>query len=479
MSGIAEILQQSRLHRAGLRHRRQRQRPAPAPAGCRRWRSAMPPRTSARRRVVVVSTAIQPDNPELVAARAKRLPVVRRADMLAELMRLKRSIAVAGTHGKTTTTAMMAALLDAAELDPTVVNGGIINAYGTNARLGQGDWIVVEADESDGSFLRLPATVAVVTNIDPEHMEHYGSFDALRDAFHAFVERVPFYGFAALVHRPSRGPGPLRPRHRPAPRHLRLQPAGRRPRPAADGRSRRRAVRRGHAAQERRGRAAARAPAAVAAGPPQRPERAGGDRRGARARHPGRGGPPHALRPGGRQAPLHPDRHGRRRRHRRRLRPPSGRDQGGADDRPRQDHGPRDRRRAAAPLHPPRQPVRRVLHLLPRRRHRAGGAGLRRRRAADRGRQPRRPGRGRASPRPPRRARHRRAGRSGAADRRATRGRAISSSAWVPAASPNGPTRCRAGWRRWRRGRARHERLARDACPSSAARCAATCRWRR
>ncbi|MFZ1429406.1 MAG: UDP-N-acetylmuramate--L-alanine ligase [Geminicoccaceae bacterium] len=149
-------------------------------------------------RVVVVSSAIQADNPELQAARARRLPVVRRADMLAELMRLKRAIAVGGTHGKTTTTAMIAALLDAADLDPTVVNGGIINAYGTNARLGQGDWIVVEADESDGSFLRLPATVAVVTNVDPEHMEHYGSFDALRDAFHAFVERVPFYGFAAL-----------------------------------------------------------------------------------------------------------------------------------------------------------------------------------------------------------------------------------------------------------------------------------------
>jgi UDP-N-acetylmuramate--alanine ligase len=149
-------------------------------------------------RVVVVSSAIRADNPELQAARTRRLPVVRRADMLAELMRLKRAIAVGGTHGKTTTTAMIAALLDAADLDPTVVNGGIINAYGTNARLGQGDWIVVEADESDGSFLRLPATVAVVTNIDPEHMEHYGSFDALRDAFHAFVERVPFYGFAAL-----------------------------------------------------------------------------------------------------------------------------------------------------------------------------------------------------------------------------------------------------------------------------------------
>ena len=151
-----------------------------------------------RARVLVVSSAIRPDNPELVAARSKRLPVVRRADMLAELMRLKRAVAVAGTHGKTTTTAMMAALFDAAGLDPTVVNGGIINAYGTNARLGQGEWIVVEADESDGSFLRLPATIGVVTNIDPEHMEHYGSFDAVRDAFRTFVEHVPFYGFAAL-----------------------------------------------------------------------------------------------------------------------------------------------------------------------------------------------------------------------------------------------------------------------------------------
>ncbi|MEK0082579.1 UDP-N-acetylmuramate--L-alanine ligase [Benzoatithermus flavus] len=151
-----------------------------------------------RARVLVVSSAIRPDNPELVAARSKRLPVVRRADMLAELMRLKRAVAVAGTHGKTTTTAMMAALFEAAGLDPTVVNGGIINAYGTNARLGQGEWIVVEADESDGSFLRLPATIAVVTNIDPEHMEHYGSFDAVREAFRTFVEHVPFYGFAAL-----------------------------------------------------------------------------------------------------------------------------------------------------------------------------------------------------------------------------------------------------------------------------------------
>jgi UDP-N-acetylmuramate--alanine ligase len=148
--------------------------------------------------VVVVSSAIKTDNPEVAAARARLIPVVRRAEMLAELMRLKAAIAVAGTHGKTTTTSMIAAMLDAAGLDPTVVNGGIINAYGTNARLGAGEWIVVEADESDGTFIKLPATVAVVTNIDPEHMEYWGSFDKLRDGFRAFVENIPFYGFAAL-----------------------------------------------------------------------------------------------------------------------------------------------------------------------------------------------------------------------------------------------------------------------------------------
>ena len=148
--------------------------------------------------VVVVSTAIKRDNPELVAAREKRLPVVRRAEMLAELMRLKQCVAIAGTHGKTTTTSMVAALLDAGGFDPTVINGGIINAYGTNARLGAGDWMVVEADESDGTFLKLPADVAVVTNIDPEHLDHYGTFDAIKEAFRAFVENVPFYGFAVM-----------------------------------------------------------------------------------------------------------------------------------------------------------------------------------------------------------------------------------------------------------------------------------------
>ena len=148
--------------------------------------------------VVVVSSAVETSNSEVDAARRRLVPIVRRAEMLAELMRLKWAIAVGGTHGKTTTTSIIAALLDAARFDPTVINGGIINAYGTNARLGDGEWMVVEADESDGTFVKLPATVAVVTNIDPEHMDFYGSFDALRGAFQTFVENIPFYGFAAL-----------------------------------------------------------------------------------------------------------------------------------------------------------------------------------------------------------------------------------------------------------------------------------------
>ena len=148
--------------------------------------------------VVVVSTAIKRSNPELEAARERLLPIVRRAEMLAELMRFRQAIAIGGTHGKTTTTSMVATLLDAGGLDPTVVNGGIINAYGTNARMGEGDWMVVEADESDGTFLKLPADVAVVTNIDPEHLDHYGTFDAVRAAFRTFVENVPFYGFAVM-----------------------------------------------------------------------------------------------------------------------------------------------------------------------------------------------------------------------------------------------------------------------------------------
>jgi UDP-N-acetylmuramate--alanine ligase len=148
--------------------------------------------------VVVVSSAIKRDNPELIAARVKRLPVVRRAEMLAELMRLKSCVAIAGTHGKTTTTSLVAALLDGGGLDPTVINGGIINAYGTNARLGAGDWMVVEADESDGTFLKLPADIAIVTNVDPEHLDHFHTFEAVQEAFRAFVENIPFYGFAVM-----------------------------------------------------------------------------------------------------------------------------------------------------------------------------------------------------------------------------------------------------------------------------------------
>lgn len=148
--------------------------------------------------VVVCSTAIKENNPEIQAAAERRLPRVRRAEMLAELMRMQKTVAVAGTHGKTTTTSMIAALLDGGGLDPTVINGGIINRYGSNARLGKSDWWVIEADESDGSFLRLDGTIAVVTNIDPEHLEHYGSFDRVKDAFVEFVENVPFYGLAVL-----------------------------------------------------------------------------------------------------------------------------------------------------------------------------------------------------------------------------------------------------------------------------------------
>ncbi len=147
---------------------------------------------------VVYSSAVKPGNVEFDAARALSLPLVRRAEMLAEIMRLRSCIAIAGTNGKTTTTTLVAALLDAGGMDPTVVNGGIINAYGTNARLGAGEWVVVEADESDGTFLRLPATVAVVTNEDPDHLDYYGTFDNMRDAFQRFVENVPFYGFAVL-----------------------------------------------------------------------------------------------------------------------------------------------------------------------------------------------------------------------------------------------------------------------------------------
>ena len=149
-------------------------------------------------RVIVISSAVKADNPELSAARDRAMPIVRRAEMLAELMRFKSCVAVGGTHGKTTTTSLVAALLDGGGLDPTVINGGIINAYGTNARLGKGDWMVVESDESDGTFVKLPADIVIVTNIDPEHLDYYGTFDAARSAYRAFVENIPFYGFAVM-----------------------------------------------------------------------------------------------------------------------------------------------------------------------------------------------------------------------------------------------------------------------------------------
>ena len=148
--------------------------------------------------VVVASSAIKPDNPERIEARRRNLPIVRRAEMLAELMRFRKSIAIGGTHGKTTTTTMVSTLLVAGGLDPTVINGGIINDFGTNARMGDGEWMVVEADESDGTFLKLPADVAVVTNIDPEHLDHYGDYEAVKSAFTTFVENVPFYGFGVM-----------------------------------------------------------------------------------------------------------------------------------------------------------------------------------------------------------------------------------------------------------------------------------------
>ena len=175
---------------------------APIPSGWKRRASASSSatrrRTSANAGVVVTSSAIKGGNPEVDAARAKGVPIVRRAEMLAELMRLKWTVAIGGTHGKTTTTSMVAALLDAGGKDPTVINGGIINAYGANARMGAGEWMVVEADESDGTFTKLRATAVVVTNMDPEHLDHYGFVDVMNAAFQTFVESIPFYGFAVL-----------------------------------------------------------------------------------------------------------------------------------------------------------------------------------------------------------------------------------------------------------------------------------------
>ncbi len=197
MSGIAEV-----MHHLGYRVQGSDQNEGYAVEGLRAMGIAVAIGHRAENlgdaRVIVCSTAISRGNPEVEAAIEKRLPLVRRAEMLAELMRMQSTVAVAGTHGKTTTTSMIAAMLDAGGIDPTVINGGVINAYGSNARLGSSDWMVVEADESDGSFLRLDGTIAVVTNIDPEHLEHYGSFDAAKDAYVEFIENVPFYGLAVM-----------------------------------------------------------------------------------------------------------------------------------------------------------------------------------------------------------------------------------------------------------------------------------------
>ena len=197
MSGIAEV-----MHHLGYQVQGSDQRESSAVDSLRKVGIAVAIGHSAdnlgNARVVVCSTAISRGNPEVEAAIERRLPLVRRAEMLAELMRMQSTVAVAGTHGKTTTTSMIAAMLDAGGIDPTVINGGVINAYGSNARLGSSDWMVVEADESDGSFLRLDGTIAVVTNIDPEHLEHYGSFEAAKDAYVEFVENVPFYGLAVM-----------------------------------------------------------------------------------------------------------------------------------------------------------------------------------------------------------------------------------------------------------------------------------------
>ncbi len=320
--------------------------------------------------VVVVSSAIKRDNPELVAARALRLPVVRRAEMLAELMRLKSCVAIAGTHGKTTTTSLVATLLDAGRLDPTVINGGIINAYGTNARLGAGEWMVVEADESDGTFLKLPADIAIVTNVDPEHLDHFQTYEAVQAAFQAFVENVPFYGFAVMC---TDHPVVQILVGRIADR--RIVTYGENPQADvrlvglehADGRSRFSVVFRDRAGTE-----VHTIPnlTHADAGAPQCAQRHRSRRGGARPRHLRRPDPLGAGRLRRGAAPLHQDRKLERHHRDRRLRPSPGRDrrrpQGGAGI----DGGPSDRGGAAAPLHPPPLAVRAVLHLLQRCRQR-------------------------------------------------------------------------------------------------------------
>ncbi len=369
--------------------------------------------------VVVISSAVQPDNPEIGAARTRRLPVVRRAEMLAELMRLKWSLAIAGTHGKTTTTSLVGALLETAQLDPTVINGGIINAYGTNTRLGAGDWMVVEADESDGTFTRLPATGAIVTNIDPEHLDFYGGFDALRQAFETFVGNIPFYGFAVLCidHPVVQGMIPKLSDRRVLTYGMS---------PQADIR----------AVDLRLGRDGAHYDIVVSDGLAERGRTipdlflpmfgrhnvqnslaaaAVGEALGL-----GDDALHSALRNfKGVEAAVHQDRRVEWGDRDRRLRPSSGRDRGGAEGGARDRLGQGRRRGAAASLQPRLASVRRLLHLLQRCRHRVRRRHLCRRRGGDRGRDARgdrrRPDRARPSQRP----RPRRPGRARGPGRRA------------------------------------------------------------
>ena len=342
---------QPRLPGARQRPRRRRQHP---PAGGQGDRRRHRPRRSnlGDAQVVVISSAVKPDNPEVVAARKLLIPVVRRAEMLGELMRLKWSIAVGGTHGKTTTTSLIAQVLDAAGLDPTVVNGGIINAWGSNARHGSGDWMVAEADESDGTMVKLPATIAVITNIDPEHLDHYGTFEALREAFVAFAANIPFYGVAALCIDHPEVQGII-------PRLLdrRVVTYGFSPQADVRGidvRANGEGVRFSAVITDRKTGASRTVTDAVPADvrPAQRPERAGGARRRGRGRHRRRRRAPRLRRLRRRQPPLHPDRRGRRHHRHRRLRPPSGRDRrgagGGADGRPRARSSPSSSRTATA-----------------------------------------------------------------------------------------------------------------------------------
>ncbi len=354
--------------------------------------------------VVVVSSAIKRDNPELKEARARGLPVVRRAEMLAELMRLKSAIAVGGTHGKTTTTSMVAALLDAGGLDPTVINGGIINSYGTNARIGTGDWMVVESDESDGTFVKLPADIAIVTNIDPEHLDHYGTFDRLREAFVAFVENVPFYGFAVMcLDHPEVQALIAKIEDR------RIITYGRNPQAEVRYRDIAYEAGRSRFVVERRDRLTgetetiddlfitmpgehnvSNATAAIAV---------------ARAIDI----PADAIRKGlagfggvKRRFTLTGTWNGVA--DLRRLRPSPGGDRRGASCRARRCHGTCHRGGAAAPLYAAEEPLRGFLHLLQRGRYGHRRGRLSGRRGADRGRQPRRAGGGAALRRPPRRA---------------------------------------------------------------------------